>query len=224
MRQRSSSLEQRRSVRNFLTKPLAKEQVEHVLTRARWAASGANLQPGQIHALSGQPLHALCNSLQQAYWRGDQQPEEYSYFPNPMPSLLKARQRQVGMALYDSLGIARRDLDARRAQHARNFAFFDAPVGLIVTLDSRLGAGCYMDLGMFLQNIFLAAYEEGLGSCGLGALASYPKIIRQHLPLGHEDVVICGIALGYANANAPENQWPRQRAPLDEYATFIGFE
>ncbi len=217
------ALQNRRSTRRFLDQPVEKATLERILTSARRAPSGANLQPGFAYLLTGEPLAKLSDHLCDAFEQSDTRPEEYDYFPQPMPAYLKARQREVGYALYNSLGIARRDIPGRLAQHRRNFHFFDAPVGLVITIERAMGKGCYMDLGMFIQSIFLAAKCEGVDSCGIGALASYPHIIREQLPIPDNEVVVCGMALGYGDPSAPENQFETPRAPLDEYARFHGF-
>jgi nitroreductase len=217
------ALQNRRSTRRFLDRPVEKAALERILISARRAPSGANLQPGFVHLISGDPLDRLSQRLCDAFDQSDKRPEEYDYFPQPMPAYLKARQREVGYGLYNSLGIARRDIPGRLAQHRRNFKFFNAPVGLIITIERAMGKGCYMDLGMFIQSMFLAAQGEGVDSCGIGALASYPHVIRDQLTLADNDIVVCGMALGYGDPNAPENQFQTQRASLDEYSRFLGF-
>jgi nitroreductase len=217
------ALQSRRSTRRFLEKPVEKAILERIMVSARRAPSGANLQPGFVHLLTGDPLASLSDQLCQAFEQSDTRPEEYDYFPQPMPAYLKARQREVGYALYNSLGIARRDIPGRLAQHRRNFQFFDAPVGLVITIERAMGKGCYMDLGLFIQSIFLAARAEGVDSCGIGALASYHHIIRDQLAIPDNEVIVCGMALGYGDPSAPENQFETPRAPLDEYVRFLGF-
>jgi nitroreductase len=217
------ALQSRRSTRRFLEKPVEKATLERILVSARRAPSGANLQPGFVHLLTGDPLASLSERLCVAFEQSDARPEEYDYFPQPMPAYLKARQREVGYALYNSLGIARRDIPGRLAQHRRNFQFFDAPVGLVITIERAMGKGCYMDLGLFIQSIFLAARAEGVDSCGIGALASYHHIIRDQLAIPDNEVIVCGMALGYGDPSAPENQFETPRAPLEEYARFLGF-
>lgn len=217
-------MQQRHSVRAYLGNCAPdRAQIERLLTAARLAPSGANLQPGHFHVLTGEPLTTLSAALLSAHERGDSQPEDYSYFPKPMPSDLKARQKAAGYALYQALGVARRDIAGRRAQFARNYRFFDAPVGIIMTLDARLGAGCYMDFGMALYGLLLAAEADGLSTCGIGALASYPHVIREELGLGPEHAVLCGMALGYKDPAAPVNQFRTAREPLATYSTFHGF-
>jgi hypothetical protein len=143
--------------------------------------------------------------------------EDYSYFPDPMASVYRRRQVAAARALYGSLGIEREDRAARDAQFARNFCFFDAPLAMVVTIDRDMGTGCYMDLGMALYGLMLAAQAHGLGSCAIGALASYPALIRKCLSLSDSQAIVCGIALGYADPDAPVNQTTTQRAEADAF-------
>ena len=132
---------------------------------------------------------------------------------------MQLRKRQVAsaQALYNALGVARDDRARRAAQFTRNYEFFNAPVALVVTIDARLGAGCYMDLGMALYGLQLAAAAQGLASCAIGALASYPDTVRRVLGLSAEEHIVCGLALGWADDSAPVNQATTTRAPLAEY-------
>ncbi|MGB0670855.1 MAG: nitroreductase [Rhodospirillales bacterium] len=214
----------RRSVRRFLDRPVPRALVEDILRLARLAPSGANLQPGKVYGLAGAPLSRLAEALSAAFLSGDKGDEEYSYFPKPMPRHLLERQHAAGWALYGSLGIGRRDVAARRRQHERNYRFFDAPAGLVVTIERAMGAGCYMDMGLFLQSILLAAKAAGLDSCAIGALSPYHRVVRDHLPIPDDEIVVCGMALGYGDDDAPENAFETARAPLDDYADFSGFD
>lgn len=218
------ALQQRRSTRCFLDKPIDKKLLEEILISARRAPSGANLQPGFIKVLQGRPLAQLSDALCKAFDEQDIHPGEYSYFPKPLPAYLKARQREVGYGLYHSLGIEKRDITGRKRQHRKNFCFFNAPVGLIVTIERTMGKGCFMDLGFFLQSLLLAATGKGIASCGIGALANYPHIVQQQLELPDNEMVVCGIALGYADPEAPENRFDTPRAELTEYTDFLGFD
>ncbi|WP_330848824.1 nitroreductase family protein [Mangrovicoccus ximenensis] len=140
-----------------------------------------------------------------------------------MPAPLKQRQRDAGYALYQALGIERRDIAGRRGQFLRNYRFFDAPAGIVVTIDREMGAGCFMDLGMSLMALMLCAQDMGYGSCGIGALANYGRSVQRALELGDGEMVVCGIALGRPDPAAPVNRFRTARAPLEEYATFRGF-
>ncbi len=213
----------RRSVRAYLDRPVPRETVARLLRAARAAPSGANLQPGRFHALAGASLAALIAELQDAIRSGRPIVSDYSYFPQPMPAHLKARQRAAGHALYAALGIERRDLAGRKRQFERNYRFFDAPVGIVVTIERAMGKGCYMDLGMALHALMAAATAEGLATCGLGALANYGDLVADHLGLPEDELVVCGIALGHADPDDPANTVRTTRLPLDEFATFAGF-
>ena len=215
-------LRQRHSVRGYLTTPVPDEVLREVVSQARMAPSGANLQPGGFIAVQGEARRAMSADLVQA-WRAQRaEPEDYSYFPHPMPMGLKRRQVASAKALYDSLGVAREDRVGRDAQFERNFHFFDAPVALVVTIAADLGSGCFMDLGMSLYGLMLAAQAQGLSTCAIGALASYPNLIRRHLSLERSSHIVCGVALGYADPEAPVNQTRTERAALDEYFKTVG--
>ena len=140
-----------------------------------------------------------------------------------MPAHLKDLQRAAGFALYAALGIDRRDTAGRRAQFARNYRFFDAPVGIVVTIERAMGKGCFMDLGMAIGTFLIAAEAHGLGACGIGALANHGDLVHRHLRLPEDELVVCGIALGQADPDHPANRVRTARRPLDEIATFHGF-
>ena len=215
---------QRRSIRAFLPKSVDRKRIENILTHARQAPSGANLQPGFFHVLSGDALTQLTEALSQAVADKRKPVAEYSYFPPALSAVLKSRQHDAGFALYNALGIGRRDTQARREQFARNYRFFDAPVGIVVTIDRDMGKGCFMDLGMALMNLFTSAHAQGLGASGIGALANHADVVHEALSLASDQMVVCGIALGFADAAHPVNSVRTTREPLESFATFHGFE
>jgi len=215
-------LEGRRSTRRYTDQPLPEGLLEHLLAQARQAPSGANLQPGEFISLQGDARARLSAALVNAFRQGAQEPEDYSYFPQPMPMQLRRRQVAAAQALYGALGAARDDRAARNAQFERNFRFFDAPVALLVTIDARMGSGCYMDLGMCLYGLMLAAQAQGLGSCGIGAIASYPGLVRQTLGLEAGRHIVCGVALGYADPEASENAVRTERLGVGEFLRVMG--
>lgn len=216
-------MQSRRSVRAYLDRAVDRSVIAEICRLARLAPSGANLQPGRFHVLTGAALADLTRGLQAAIDAGTPEVLEYSYFPEPMPAMLKARQRAAGYALYQALGVARRDLDGRRAQFRRNYDFFGAPVGVVVTIDRRMGKGCFMDLGMTLMGFLLAAEAQGLGATGIGALANYGPTAHRLLALPEDEMVVCGIALGHPDPEAPENRFRTDRAGLEEFTSFRGF-
>jgi nitroreductase len=215
-------LTDRRSVRAYLPTPVSETALHDVLMQARQAPSGANLQPGAFVQVRGVMRDALSADLVEAWRHGREEAEDYSYFPKPMPHTLRRRQVAAAQALYGALGVARDDRAGRDAQFERNFRFFDAPVALIVTMPHDMGSGCYMDLGMTLYGLMLAAQAQGLATCAIGALASYPNLIRQHLALDATSHIVCGIALGYADPDAPVNQTQTTRCALGDYFKVLG--
>jgi nitroreductase len=212
----------RRSIRGYVPRSVPDDLLHQVLVQARLAPSGANLQPGSFLHVRGTVRDALSADLTEAWRHGREEVEDYSYFPKPMPHALRRRQVAAAQALYGALGVARDDRAGRDAQFERNFRFFDAPVALIVTMEHGFGSGGYMDLGMTLYGLMLAAQSHGLATCAIGAMASYPSLIRQHLGLDASSHIVCGMALGYADPNAPVNQTQTMRCELGEYFKVVG--
>ncbi|WP_330647249.1 nitroreductase [Thioclava sp. FTW29] len=217
-------LKARQSTRAFLPDPVSRETTEHLLWAARRAPSGANLQPGSFHALTGRALAGLVTNLTTAIDDNRPQVAEYEWFPRPIPPHLKARQRAAGYALYQALGIERRDIDGRRRQFKANYRFFDAPLGIIVSIDRHMGEGGFMDLGMSIMALMLAAQDRGLGTVGIGAMANYADVVHETLALPPDEMVLCGIAIGYPDEHAVINGFRTEREPLDSYATLRGFD
>jgi nitroreductase len=212
----------RRSTRAFLPDAVPDEVLHQILRSARQAPSGANLQPGAFVQVRGQARERLCGELVASFRAGTQEVEDYAYFPKPMPSLLRRRQVAAARALYGALGLEREDRSGRDGQFERNFRFFDAPVALLVTIDRDFGSGGYMDLGMGIYGLMLAARAQGLATCAIGAMASYPALIRRSLGLDDRDTIVCGMALGYADEAAPVNSTVTSRCELDDYFRVIG--
>lgn len=217
-------LAQRHSIRAYTNDRIERATLERICSAARRAPSGANLQPGKFHVLTGTALQALIDRLLMAQDTDEPISSEYSYFPERMSRALKDRQRRAGYALYEALGIERRDVQVRRAQFARNYAFFGAPVGVVVTIERAMGKGCFMDLGMAIMTFLLSAEDEGLGTSGIGALANYGPIVHEHLNLPEDELVVCGIAVGFPDKGAKVNQFRTERCSLAEFTTFRGFE
>jgi nitroreductase len=212
----------RRSVRAFSPDPVPDETLLGLLHSARQAPSGANLQPGAFVQVRGLARERLSTELVASFRAGTQEVEDYAYFPTPMPSLLRRRQVAAARALYGALGLEREDRAGRDGQFERNFRFFDAPVALLVTIDRDFGSGGYMDLGMSIYGLMLAAQAQGLATCAIGAMASYPGLIRRCLAMDDKETIVCGMALGYADEAAPVNATVTGRCALDEYFRVIG--
>jgi len=220
-----AAITSRRSVRAFLPTPVPRAAVEHILDVAARAPSGTNMQPWKVHALAGAPLKSFCDKVETAFLEGGHgQKREYLYYPDEFFEPYLSRRRQVGFAMYDLLGIRRGENEKMKLQHARNFRFFDAPVGLVFTVDRRLNIGSWLDYGIFLGNIMVAARGHGLDTIAQAAFASLPNTIRAALGLPDSDAIICGMALGYEDKTAPVNQLRTPRAPAGEFCSFQGFD
>lgn len=215
-------MQERRSIRAFRPDAVPDELLTQILQTARQAPSGGNLQPGHFIAVRGELREQLSTALLHDFESQAPECEDYAYFPRPMPMQLRKRQVASAQALYSALGVTRDDRAGRDAQFARNYRFFDAPVALVVTIDAHFGPGGYMDLGMTLYGLQLAAAAHGLGSCAIGALASYPATVRRVLGLTESKHIVCGLALGWADETAPVNQTQTSRAPLGEYFRQLG--
>ena len=215
----------RRSIRRFLPTPVPRETVEAILQIAARAPSGTNTQPWQVHVLSGAAKDRLSARILAAYddpAQAAQHTEDYAYYPREWRSPYIDRRRKVGWDLYGLLGIAKGDKAAMHAQHGRNYLFFDAPVGLIFTIDRVMEQGSWLDYGMFLQNIMVAARARGLDTCPQAAFTTFHRIIEDELKLDPAtQQVVCGMALGWADPKAVENTLQTERAPVSEFARFI---
>ncbi|MEY4906660.1 MAG: hypothetical protein RL260_378 [Pseudomonadota bacterium] len=215
----------RRSLRAFLPAPVPRETIEDILRVASRAPSGTNTQPWQVHVLTGAARDALCNRILAVHNDpavAATHAEEYAYYPTQWQSPYIDRRRKVGWDLYGLLGLAKTDKAGMHRQHGRNYTFFDAPVGLIFTIDRVMQQGSWLDYGMFLQNIMVAARGCGLDTCPQAAFTQYHRLIAEHLGLGAHEMVVCGMALGYADPEAVENTLVTERAPVSEFARFHG--
>jgi len=211
----------RRSVRAFLPDPVDEATIRDILEVASRAPSGTNMQPWRVYVTTGETKERLSRAVLESGIRAEKAKwDEYRYYPEKFFEPYYGRRRAVGYALYGHLGIGKRDVDQMRAQHDRNFVFFDAPVGMIFTIDRRLNQGSWVDYGMFIQNVMIAARGRGLHTCPQAAFAPYHRQIRPVLGIADEEVVICGMALGYEDTSKPENALRTERAPLEEWVTF----
>ena len=220
------AISSRRSVRAFLDQPVSRETVEAILHVARRAPSGTNTQPWQVHVLSGQVLTELCDRIQAAFDDPDSAAHhqaEIPYYPDQWDQPYLDRRRKVGWDLYGLLGITRQDKAGMHRQHGHNYRFFDAPVGMIFTIDGRLRIGSWLDYGMFLQAIMVAARGHGLHTCAQAAFTPFHRIIRQVLDIDETHRIVCGMALGHLDPDAVENTLVTERAAVHEFATFRGF-
>jgi len=221
----SDAVASRYSCRAFLPTPVPEATVRDILERAARAPSGGNVQPWRVDVLAGKPLDELRASIRA---RPELLPAgegaEYNIYPPGLKEPYETRRRQVGAALYQSIGVTREDRPGRYRQYARNFEFFGAPVGLLISLDRSLGPPQWSDVGGYIQTVMLLARERGLHTCGQEAWTHWHKTVYSLLKLPPEYILFCGIALGYADEAAPINRWRAPRVPLEAFATFQGFE
>lgn len=213
----------RRSIRSYLDRPVSREVVSDILDVSRRAPSGTNMQPWRVHVLTGEKRRSVCERIVAAFddpKLNAEHSEEYAYYPKQWFSPFIERRRTVGFALYALLGIAKGEKQKMHAQHARNFDFFGAPVGLIFTIDRRLEIGSWLDYGMFLQNIMVAARARGLDTCPQAAFAQFHRILTEELALPDHEQVVCGMSLGYANPDAPENTLVTDREAVESFTQF----
>jgi nitroreductase len=214
----------RRSIRAFLPTPIARADIEAILDVARRAPSGSNTQPWRVYVLTGESKARLSEAIADAYDHPEVDTlhrEEYPYYPRTWVDPYQSRRRKVGWDLYGLLGIGRAEKSRMHAQHARNFRFFDAPVGLIFTIDRVMEQGSWLDYGMFLEAVMVAARGRWLDTCPQAAFTQFHRIIAQHLALADEEMVVCGMSLGYADPNAAENALVTERAPVAEFTRFL---
>jgi len=218
----SNAIDTRRSLRAFLSKQIDANVVETILSKAARAPSGTNMQPWKTYVTTGSSRQKLCKSVSAAFDdRSRKHTSEVRYYPETWFEPYLGRRRQVGWALYNLLGIQKGDREKTQAQHRRNFQFFDAPVGMIFTIHRDLATGSWLDYGMFMQNIMLLAREQGLHSCPQAAWADYHEAVREVLPLDDNEIVVSGLALGYADPSAIENSLVTERVAIDEHVKFL---
>ena len=212
----------RRSVRAFLPDPIDDAVIRDILEVSARAPSGTNMQPWRVYVTKGETKQRISDAVLNSGIRAEKIAwDEYKYYPDQFFEPYQTRRRTVGFGLYSALGIGRREVERMREQHDRNFVFFDAPVGMIFTIDRRLNKGSWVDLGMFLENIMIAARGRGLHTCPQAAFAPYHRQIRPVLNIPEEEILVCGMALGYEDTTKPENQFRTERAPLEEWVTFL---
>jgi nitroreductase len=213
----------RRSLRRFLSTPVAAATVREILDLAARAPSGTNVQPWKAYALAGAEKEALSRAVGEKYLASGPEEMGFDYYPKQWVEPWISRRRKVGADLYGLLGIVKGDKERMTRQWMRNYTFFDAPVGLIFTIDRIFGLGMLLDYGMFLENLMLAARAHGLDTCPQLAFASFQETLRQVLGLPESELVVCGMALGHADPEAPENQLITERVPAEAFTEFRGF-
>jgi nitroreductase len=220
------AVDSRISCRQFLDKPVDLVLLRDILTRAARAASGGNLQPWRIHALTRKPLAELKRRVAAEIAGHDprEADTEYPIYPKEIWEPYKSRREDHGVQLYGALNIARDDKAGRLAQYKRNFEAFDAPVLLFVSIERKLGPGQWADLGSYIHSVMYLARARGLDTCGQESWARMYKIVGDFLKLPPEQMLFCGLAVGYRDPDHPANLIRSPRATLEEFCTFIGFD
>jgi nitroreductase len=217
------AIETRRSVRAFLPDPINRSVLEAIFSHASRAPSGSNIQPWVAHVLTGDSKIALSRKIVTVLEDPQQNElhhEEFAYYPKTWKSPFIDRRRALGWGLYSLLGIPREDKIAMKAQHARNFEFFDAPVGIVFTTDRTMEQGSWLDFGMFLQNVMLMARTFDLDTCPQAAFNKYHRLISEHLNLPSDQKMVCAMSLGYADNTKVENTLASERVPVEGFVQF----
>lgn len=217
-------MEGRRSIRAFLDKPVLRSEIEDILHISARAPSGTNTQPWKVYVVMGNKKVELGQKILHAFLdpqASQKYHPEYAYYPSEWVNPFLARRRKVGFDLYALLGLGKEDKLGMQAQHGRNFTFFDAPVGIFFTINKVMGLGSWLDYGMFLQNVMLAARARGLDTCAQAAFTQFHQIIRQDLGIPDDEQLICGMSLGYEDRSKIENTLVTEREPVSNFASFI---
>jgi nitroreductase len=218
----------RMSARAFTQQAVSRILLEQILEVASRAPSGTNTQPWKVYVLQGASRDSLVSKICTAHDAVRANPEfandykeEYDYYPTKWISPFIDRRRENGWSLYGLLGIGKSDKDKMHAQHQRNYKFFDAPVGLMFTVNRVMGRGSLLDMGMLLQNVMVSARGHGLHTCPQAAWNGFSKIIMPHIGAGDDEMLVCGMALGYADVADKVNTFHTPRVPASEFTTWL---
>ena len=214
----------RQSIRAFLPTPVPRELVERILAVASRAPSGTNTQPWNVYVLTGDAKRDLSRRIIAAYddpVENARHTEEYAYYPTEWKSPFIDRRRKIGWDLYGLLGITKGDKTRMHAQHSRNYQFFGAPVGLMFTIDRIMQTGSWLDFGMFLQGLMVAARGHGLDTCPQAAFTPFHRLIVPAIGAAENEQLVCGMSLGYRDPGAIENSLVTAREPVSTFARFI---
>jgi len=215
-----TAITQRASTRAFLDKPVERAVIQQILDIARWAPSGKNSQPWHVVVLQGEIKNKLSQAIIAARHAGINQHPDYEYYAKEETEPYITRRKECGIALYKALNIQREDTERRKKVWEDNYYFFHAPIGLIFYMDKNLEKGSFMDIGMFIQNVMLAALQFDLATCPQAALSEYPDTVREHLQISDQYQIICGMSLGYPDKTAPINNYRTSRAAVEEFTTW----
>jgi len=215
------ALKQRKSVRAYLDKSVEDEKIQTILDAARHSPSGTNTQPWQVAVVTGETKLKLQDKIETAFRNGDRGKADYDYYPKQWESPYSDRRKECGLLMYSTLEIKREDKERQLDQWAANYRSFDAPVMMLFLIDPIMERGSYMDYGMFLQSIMLAAEDQGLATCPQASLGDYPHIIKPELGYADDTVLLCGISLGYEDKEAVVNSYRTSRIAVDTFTRFF---
>jgi nitroreductase len=212
----------RKAVRMFRPDAVSKQDIADILDVARTAPSNSNTQPWHVHVLGGNFKRKVSDAL--AYAHATEAYPPLQHMPDPLPDSHRLRQEEFGVRYYGALGIDKTDVAARSRATGRNFDFFGAPIGMIFTIDARMKKYSWLDYGMFLQTIMIAARARGLDTCAQVSFARYQQVLATLLDFETAYDVVCGMSLGYAQEDSTVNRLGMPRAPVDQFAKFAGFD
>lgn len=218
-------IKRRFASRSFTSRPVPRQTIADILDVARFAPSGANIQPWRVYVVGGTKKDEIACALLKAHEEiRDRHSSEYRYYASTLPEPYSSRRDQFGRLFYGSLGIQQSDTVGRTRQTSKNYGFFGAPVGLIIAIDRRLEVGSWLDLGMFIQNVMIAAGARGLQTCPQETFSKYHALLRTLLPIPPEEMVVCGMSIGFAEDHSVSAGSLMPKAAVGEFARFVGFE
>jgi len=215
------AIQARQSIRSFKNKEVSKEIIENILNISRFAPSGGNTQPWKIYVLSQDLMKELETEVLSNLDNGVSETPNFDIYPQPMSDHLKNRVKECGRLMYGALEIGKEDVEGRLNQLKQNFSFFGAPVGMLVTVEKEVDLNGWGHVGMFIQNICLSAVDNDMGTCLQESWSIYPKTVKDVLNIADNEIVWCGIALGYPNKDHPINNYRTSRESIEKFVTFI---
>ncbi len=217
----SEAIRHRASTRAYLDRPVSRDVIDQILETSRWAPSGVNTQPWRVAVVMGETKRRLGEALAEARLSGQAPDPDYNYYPDRFPEPYRSRRKACGLALYGALGIERDDMESRMAQWLKNYHGFGAPVELLFFVDAAVEKGSWVDMGMFIQTVMLAARGHGLETCPRASIAEFPGIVRSILEFPDSLLLICGVAVGYADPDHAANSYRTEREPVDGFTTWF---
>lgn len=216
-----SAITERQSTRAFTNALVPKEIISQILEIARFAPSGTNTQPWKVYVINGPIQKKIGDEIVAARDAFVPENPDYQYYPSVWNEPYKSRRKACGLALYSALNIKPNEAEKRKLAWYRNYYFFDAPIGLVFFLDKQLNKGSWLDMGMFIQSVMLAARQFGLDTCPEASIAEYPDLVRKILNMPDSHSLVCGMALGYKDEKHPINSYRTTREPLDKFTEFM---